>query len=140
MSKLPQKKKFQTDYSPVSFQSVIVGHDLGGPQDWPVDLTVREASEDYKEGSYYTRAQNVQLFYVKHNTENLKALDLVKMQCCLLRDNTLSLAVQIKSIQGLLLRPVRGGGAHFAELSFPSWATVLIYTHRWALATGGRLS
>lgn len=58
----------------------------------------------------------------------------------LIERHTLSLAVQIKYIQGLLLRSVRGGGVHFAELSFPSWATVLIYTHRWALATGGRLS
>lgn len=62
------------------------------------------------------------------------------MQCYLLRDNTLSPAMLIKYIQGLLLRSVRGGGAHFAELSFPSWATVLIYTHRWALATSGHLS
>lgn len=66
MSKLPQKKKFQTDYSPVSFQSIghvfQVGHRLGGPQDQPVGLTVREASEDSKEGSYCTRAQNMQLF------------------------------------------------------------------------------
>lgn len=53
------------------------------------------------------------------------------MQCYLLRDIL---------YPWLLLRSVRGGGAHFAELSFPSWATVLIYTHRWALATGGRLS
>ena len=60
--KVATEKKFQTDYFPVSFQSVIAGHGLGGRQDWPVDLTMREASEDFKEGSYCTRAQNIQLF------------------------------------------------------------------------------
>lgn len=60
--KVATEKNFQTDYSPVSFPSVIAGQGLGGRQDWPVDLTMREASEDFKEGSHCTRAQNVQLF------------------------------------------------------------------------------
>lgn len=73
-------------------------------------------------------------FDVEHNIENLKALYLNAM-LLIERQNSIPGCAD-KVYPRLLLRSVPGGGAHFAELSFSSWATVLTYTHKWALATG----